>query len=100
MKKSINIKIQNKRDLKGFKKTSKIFLKKNFYYISQKYLIDYIIREFCSNYFKEFRIQLDIFINDLLNLDNNLEIKDLLIDCFSYKLEDFVQIILWNIENN
>ena len=34
-----NINIENKRTLKGFIKTNEIFLKKNFYYISQKYII-------------------------------------------------------------
>ena len=93
-RKSMNINIENKRDLNGFKKTSKIFLKKNFYYISQKFLINYIIRNFCSNYFKEYRKQFDSFIkNDLLILNNNQDIKNLLIDCFSYKLEDFAHII-------
>ena len=93
-RKLMNINIENKRDLNGFKKTSKIFLKKNFYYISQKFLINYIIRNFCPNYFKEYRKQFDSFIkNDLLILNKNQDIKKLLIDCFSYKLEDFAHII-------
>ena len=92
-RKLANIKIDNKRDLKGFKKTNKIFLKKNFYYISQKFLISYIISRFCPDYFMEYRRQLDSFIKDLLNLNDNKDIKDLLLDCFSSKLENFCQII-------
>ena len=38
-----NIETKNKRSLEGFKKTSKIFLKKNFYYTCQKYIIKEIL---------------------------------------------------------
>ena len=86
-----SILIENKRDIKGFKKTNKIFLKKNFYYISQKFLIDYIIRNFCPKYFNEYRSILDNFIDELLILNKNEETKQLLNDCFSSKLEDFAK---------
>ena len=86
-----SIQIENKRDIIGFKKTTKIFLEQNYYFISQKFLIDYIIKNFCIQYFNTYRKKLDNFIDDLLILDNNLGIKNLLIDCFSSKLEDFAK---------
>ena len=86
----INIRLENKRDLKGFKETSRKFLKENFYYISQKDLINYIIRQYCVQYFFEYRKQLDYFIRELLNKDHRDEdIDNLLIDCFISKLQDF-----------
>ena len=88
-----NIKIENKRDINGFKKTNEVFLKQNLYYIFQKYLINYLIQNFYEKFFKEFRKQLDIIIETLLNPkvdeQDNKDIDNLLIDCFSSKLNDF-----------
>ena len=57
-----NIKITKKRCLKGFNKTNEIFLKRNFYYYAQKYIINYIIINFCRKYFMEYRKQLDSYV--------------------------------------
>ena len=83
-----NILISNKRCFKGFKRTNKIYLKKNFYYISQKYIINYLIENFCRNYFSEFRKQFDIFIKNNFEKDDE-EIKYYLVDCFLTKLKNF-----------
>ena len=86
----ISIRLDNKRDFEGFKETNRNFLKQNFYYISQKDLINYIIRKYCVNYFFTYRKQLDGFIIQLLNKKNrDKDIDSLLIDCFSSKLKDF-----------
>ena len=66
--KKTSIKLQNKRTLNGFKKTEKIFLKKNFYYICQKYIIEEIIK-FCQNdhcYYDEYIKQIDSLIEGLI----------------------------------
>ena len=85
-----NIKIKNKKRLKGFKKINEIYLKKYFYYISQKYIINYIIHNYCKPYFGEFRKKFDIFIkNNLENPDE--EIKYHLEDCFLTKLKKFAE---------
>ena len=86
-----NINVENKRNLNGFKRTTEVFLKKNFYYISQKYTIDFIIRNFCSNYFSEIRRRLDNIVQKLLNYENNLDIKNELIICFKMKLKHFAK---------
>ena len=54
-----NIKIKNKRRLDKFKKTTEIFLKYNFYYISQKYIILDMIGNYCLTFFKNFKNNID-----------------------------------------
>ena len=44
-----NIRLENKRYLKGFEKSIISFIKRNFYYISQKIIINYIIKNFSGN---------------------------------------------------
>ena len=104
-----NIFIENKRRLKGFKKTNEIFLKKNIYFISQKYIINYIIQNFCENYFRQYRKKLDKFIITFLkntningnnNQDNENEIKNNLEDCFLTKLKNFAVQRKINVEIN
>jgi len=86
-----DIEIENKRNINGFKRTTEVFFKKNFYYISQKYAIDFIIRNFCFNYFLEFRKRLDNIVKELLNYENNTDIKNELILCFKMKLKHFAE---------
>ena len=85
-----NIRLENKRSLKGFKKTNDIFYKNNFYYISQKYILSLIIISFfdCLNIYKE---ELDKIINSLLEKNADKDIKDYLDDCFFTKLEEFTK---------
>ena len=43
---TVNIRLENKRYLKGFEKSIISFIKRNFYYISQKIIINYMIKNF------------------------------------------------------
>ena len=93
-----NINIKNKRNLEGFQKTNEIFLKKNFYYIGQKFLIYRFILDFCNNYFNEFQLNFHTIVKKLLNLEDNSDIKKLIQDCFFTKLKNFGNQI--KIDNN
>ena len=84
-----NINIENKRSIKGFIKTNEIYLKKNFYYISQKYIIYYFILYFCNDYFDEFQKQFNKIIENLINQDEHSEINKFIADCFGSKLKKF-----------
>ena len=93
-----NINIENKRTLKGFIKTNEIFLKKNYYYISQKYIIYYFILYFCNDYFNEFQKQFNEIINNLINQDENSDINKYIADCFASKLKKFGEKMKINFE--
>ena len=101
-----SIQIKNKRSLNKFKKTNKIFLKKNFYYISQKYLILDIIDNFCYKFLENFTKSIDSQIKNLLEIDKNNkykykdnEINDNLKNCFLIKLKNFADIIDVEVDN-
>jgi len=101
-----SIQIKNKRSLNKFKKTNKIFLKKNFYYISQKYLILDIIDNFCYKFLENFTKSIDSQIKNLLEIDKNnkykykdKEINDNLTNCFLIKLKNFADIISVEVDN-
>ena len=68
-----NIKNRNKRDLNQFRKTIEIFLKKNYYFMFQNFIINIIVNQsnnylndFLSILFKEF----ERIISSLTNLNN------------------------------
>ena len=84
-----NINIENKRTLKGFIKSNEIFLKKNYYYISQKYIIYNFIVYYCKDYFNEFQKQFNVIIENLINQEENSEINKFIADCFGSKLKKF-----------
>ena len=96
-----NMNLENKRCLKGFEKTIEVFCKRNFYYISQKYIISNIIKNIFEPYLTIYREQLESIIDSLLIQDNNIdndndnnlntEIKYCLIDCFLTKLDKFAK---------
>ena len=86
-KKKENMKLEFKRNLNGFKYTTNIFLKRNFYYIAQKYIIIKVIIEKGWDFFSDYSKELDSIIDDLLK--ENKEIKNHLEDCFLTKLEKF-----------
>ena len=91
-KNSVNIRLENKRYLKGFEKSIISFIKRNFYYISQKIIINYIIKNFCWEYIMEYREKLDdIVISNLKENNRDIEINDYLKDCFLLKLEKFAE---------
>ena len=89
-KEKTNMKLENKRTLKGFRKTIDIFLNRNFFFISQKYIINSVIRNFNRKYFMEYKLQLNSIISALLKRENDQEIKDYLDDCFLTKLKNFI----------
>ena len=84
-----NINIENKRTIKGFKKTNEIFFKKNFYYISQKYIINNLILYYCKDYLNEFQKQFNDIIVNLINQNENSEINKYIAICFGAKLKKF-----------
>ena len=86
---NININIKNKRTLKEFKKTNELFLKRNFYYISQKYIIHNIIINFCNDYFNVLKEKLILLSKNLINSEEDSEISNYIKDCFSTKLKGF-----------
>ena len=89
-KNKFNIRLENKRYLKGFEESIKSFIKRNFYFISQKIIISYIIKNFCYEYIMKYREKLDIKIEEYLEKENrDKEINDYLKDCFLSKLEKF-----------
>ena len=88
-KESFNIRLDNKRDLNGFKKTVETFFKRNFNFISQKCIINHIIRKIFWKFFKNYRKQLDLITESLLKKNNDIEINNYLEDCFLTKLEKF-----------
>ena len=97
-----NMNLENKRCLKGFEKTNEVFFKRNFYYISQKYIMSSIIKKVCESYFTMYREELDSIINYLLiqNNDNNfdIDIKNYLEDCFLTKLQKFAKLYEIDVE--
>ena len=86
-----NMGIENKRKLKEFEKTSEIFLKKNFYYISQRLMISYILDNIINQFFKDFSKKFEKKIINILNIKNkdNMDIKAMLEHIFLVKLKDF-----------
>ena len=98
-----NTNIKHKRTLNDYKKIIEIFLKKNLYYISQKLLIAYIIQEIYTKFFEDYRKELNLILEGLMNINSknpkdNKEIKSLLEHCFLVKLKDFG--IKWDINLN
>ena len=66
-KKKKNMNIKNKRSIKDFKNTSKLFLKLNFYYLFQKHIL-YNVLFFCQKedgYFEEFEKALNSLLEKL-----------------------------------
>ena len=83
--------IKNKRQLKDFIKTSKKFLKDNYYYKIQTYIIKYLIEKKLPQYLNNFTKKVDSITNDLLKIEDtkNENIKKHLEYCFLIKLYDF-----------
>lgn len=92
-----NINLVNKRDLNKIKNTIEIFLKKNYYFMFQNYVINKVVNHsniylnnFLSLIFNEFKIQ----INSLINLNNKNDPDCILIrthleTCFKRKVKTF-----------
>ena len=94
-KQNENMKLENRRNLNEFKTTTEIFLKKNYYFMAQYYIIDYIISSdiHFTNFLSLISNELNNIIRNILNLnDNNSNyryIKQYLEYCYSKKLDSF-----------
>ena len=84
-----NMEIKHKRKLKELAKTSEIFLKKNFYYISQRLMTAFILDNIYKAFFEDFKKKLDKKIKNIFNIKSNLDIKAILEHTFLVKLKDF-----------
>ena len=96
-KKNGNMKVFNRRNSNEYQKTIGIFLKKNYYFIVQNYIINQIINpsnnhlnDFLSTLLKEF----SEIINSLANINDNTNpdcvlIKQHFESCFKIKLTSF-----------
>ena len=84
------MRLENKRYLEGFEKTTDSFFQRNFDYHSQKFIIDFIIRNVCWKYFKKYREYLDEIVESLINkTEIDVDIDNYLKDCFLTKLKNF-----------
>ena len=102
-KKFGNMEILNKRNYNEFMKTSEIFLKKNYYFIFQNYLINMIIKK-SDYYFNNFLLliseEFKTKIQELGILNDNIEIRSYLEYCFKIKLTAFSKNNLFLINNS
>ena len=80
-----NINKENKNDFKGFIQIINNYLKDNFYYISQKYLIFRFITETCEEISDNIEINLNRLIENLVE-KNSLNIFEKI---FNKKFDDF-----------
>jgi len=87
-KNKVNIRLENKRYLEGFEKSITSFIKRNFYYITQKIIISYIIKNYCWEYVMKYREEIDKIVNSFFEKEDK-DINDYLKDCFYLKLENF-----------
>ena len=91
-----NMKISNKRNYNEFKIRTRIFLKENFYFIVQNYLINFIVNEsqnYFINFISMFFYELDIIIQNLLDINNYNQncilIRQHIEICYKKKLASF-----------
>ena len=99
-----NIEIKNKRNLNKFMRTNEVFLKKNFYYIAQKIIVNDFINNFVIKFLEKFRKKIDSFIITLMNINekkmyNDKEINENLNYCYFIKLKNFAEKINIPLEN-
>ena len=87
-KKDKNINIINKRILSQFQTTTKIYLKMNFYYIIQNYIVYHLIqtKKYFYNYLSLITNEFSQIIHNLTDLNNKEKdfsyIRELLYDCY------------------
>ena len=92
-----NMKVYNRKNYEEFKKSIEIFLKKNYYFIFQSYLIDHIINEqnnLFNNFLEEILNEFSQIIRSLGDINNNIDqdcvlIRQYLVICFKRKLNSF-----------
>ena len=83
------IRLINKRSLKRFKSTNSLYLKRNLYFISQKFIVHSIINRIWKNFFKSYKNELDKIIDKLIGNNTEEDITKNLKYCFIMKLDDF-----------
>ena len=103
-----NMDIFNRRNYAEFKSTSEIFLKKNYYFLFQNYIINFLVNPsnthfniFLSTISKEFQSK----IEEVGNLNNKnedcIEIREYIEYCYKIKLNSFFKNnILLNVDDN
>ena len=89
MEEKYNLRLENKRSLKRFSSTNSIFLKRNFYFISQKYIVNSIFKRFWNKFFELYKENLIQIINDLIGKNTDEDIIEYVKFCFLMKLDDF-----------
>ena len=85
------LRLDYKRTLSKFKETTRVYFKRNYYYIAQKYLIHYIIQNVFVKFIECYRRRLDDITKDLLKDKNNKNIINNLHNCFLTKLKKFAE---------
>ena len=84
-----NLRIENKRSFERFKSTNELFLKRNFYYISQKYIVHSIIDRIWKQFFGLYKKKLNSILDELIGDKTDNDIIENLHYCFLMKLDDF-----------
>ena len=84
-----NLRLAEKRSLKRFCTSNSIFLKRNFYFISQKYIVNSIIKRIWIDFFKSYSDDLKNIVNSLIGRNTDKDISLHLNYCFLTKLSDF-----------
>ena len=85
---NISIKCENKKDKKDFNDHIKIFLNNYFYFISQKYIIYYIIYNTSGSFSNNLVKEVNDYIESLISSE-----KDLFKKNFTKKFENFKEYI-------
>ena len=66
IKEKNNLRLENKRTIIQFISTNSICLKRNFYYISQKYILHSILEKIWEKFFELYKIKLNEIIDELI----------------------------------
>jgi hypothetical protein len=83
------MKVDLKRNIKKFKETTTVYFKRNYYFISQKYILNEINNIILKKFIKRFRLKLDNIVKIILENNNNYNININLQNCFLEKLKNF-----------
>ena len=93
-KENDNMRVDLKRNLKKFRETTTVFFKRNYYYISQKYLIQELIQKVFKSFIQCYRERLDNIVKHLLADKTNKSITINLQNCFLEKLKYFANMLI------
>jgi energy-coupling factor transporter ATP-binding protein EcfA2 len=83
------MKVDLKRNIKKFKETTTVYFKRNYYFISQKYILKEINNIVLKKFIECYRLKLDNIVKTLLENNNNNNININLQNCFLEKLKKF-----------